>query len=60
VLLSSAADVAIVSTLALSGTLMAPLSWRLVAGTAAAAIAFGLILDLVKRPTLSAFRVDRR
>jgi H+-transporting ATPase len=54
---SSAVDVAIVSTLALSGTLMAPLPWRLVLVVATAAIAFALILDQVKRPILSAFEI---
>lgn len=49
VLASSAADIAIVSTLALSGTLMAPLPWRVLLGVAAAAVAFALILDQVKR-----------
>jgi H+-transporting ATPase len=55
---SSAVDVAIVSTLALSGTLMAPLAWRLVLVVAAATIAFALILDQIKRPILSAFRTE--
>ena len=57
VLGSSAVDVAIASTLALSGTLMTPLPWRLVLVVAAAAIAFALILDQVKRPILSAFEI---
>jgi H+-transporting ATPase len=55
---SSAADVAIVSTLALSGTLMVPLAWPLMLAVAAAAIAFALILDQVKRPILSAFKTE--
>jgi H+-transporting ATPase len=55
---SSAVDVAIVSTLALSGTLMAPLAWPLMLVVAAATIAFALILDQVKRPILSAFKTE--
>jgi H+-transporting ATPase len=55
---SSAVDVAIVSTLALSGTLMAPLAWRLMLVVAAATIAFALILDQVKRPILSRFKTE--
>ena len=58
VFVASAVDVAIVSTLALSGTLMAPLPWRLMLVVAAAAIGFALILDQVKRPILSAFRTE--
>jgi H+-transporting ATPase len=55
---SSAVDVAIVSTLASSGTLMAPLPWRLMLVVAAATIAFALILDQIKRPILSAFKTE--
>lgn len=55
---SSAVDVAIVSTLALSGTLMAPLTWPLMLVVAAATIAFALTLDQVKRPILSAFKTE--
>jgi H+-transporting ATPase len=58
VLASSVVDVAIVSTLALSGTLMAPLPWRLVLVVAAATVAFALILDQLKRPILSAFKTE--
>jgi len=58
VLASSAVDVAVVSTLALSGTLMAPLSWRLMLVVAAATVAFAPILDQVKRPILSALKVE--
>jgi H+-transporting ATPase len=60
VVLSSAADVAIVSTLALSGTLMEALPWRLLAATAAAAIGFGLVLDQIKRPIMPALEADQR
>lgn len=44
VFVSSAVDVAIVSTLALSGSLMAPLTWPLMLVVAAATIAFALTL----------------
>ena len=49
VLASSAADIAIVSVLALSGTLMEPLPWRVLAAFAAA-IGFALVLDQIKLP----------
>ena len=55
---SSAVDVALVSMLALSGTLMAPLTWSLMVVVAAATIAFALILDQVKRPILAAFKTE--
>ena len=58
VFVASAVDVAIATTLALSGTLMAPLPWRLILVAAAAAISFALILDQVKRPILSAFKTE--
>jgi H+-transporting ATPase len=58
VLASSAADIAIASTLALSGTLMEPLPWRLVAALLAAAVAFALILDQIKLLVLAAFNID--
>jgi H+-transporting ATPase len=45
---SSAVDIAIVGTLAVSGTLMAPLTWRLVAAVLGAATGVGLLLDQVK------------
>jgi H+-transporting ATPase len=55
---SSVADVAIVSTLALSGTLMEPLPWRLMAAVAATAIGFTLILDQIKLPVISALKIE--
>jgi H+-transporting ATPase len=58
VLASSAADVALVSVLALSGTLMAPLPWQLLAGMFVAATAFALILDQIKLPITRAFKVS--
>jgi H+-transporting ATPase len=47
-LLSSAIDLTLISTLALTGTLMAPLAPIILAGVAAAAIVFALVLDTVK------------
>jgi H+-transporting ATPase len=55
---SSAVDIAIVSTLALSGTLMAPLQWHLLVAVAAAGIGFAVLLDQVKRPIMAAFHVE--
>jgi H+-transporting ATPase len=53
VLISSATDLALVSTLALSGTLMAPLPWRLVAAILLAAGGFAILLDQVKLRVMS-------
>jgi len=47
-LLSSAIDLTLISALALNGTLMAPLRAGILAGVAAAAIVFALVLDTVK------------
>ncbi|MCZ8548155.1 HAD-IC family P-type ATPase [Mesorhizobium qingshengii] len=58
VLASSAADVAIVSALALSGTLMAPLPWRLVGAVFLAVAVFALVLDQIKVPVTAAFKVE--
>jgi H+-transporting ATPase len=57
VLASSAVDIAIVSTLAISGVLMEPLPWRVLAAVFAAAAGFALILDQVKLPVKAAFKV---
>jgi H+-transporting ATPase len=57
VVASSVADVAIVSVLALSGVLMEPLPWRVLVTAFAAATGFALILDQIKRPVLSMFRI---
>jgi H+-transporting ATPase len=54
---SSAVDLTLVVALALSGTLMAPLPWRLVVAVLAAATGFAMILDQLKRPVLSVLRV---
>lgn len=48
VLAASAADIAVVSALALSGILMEPLPWRIILSIFATAIGFALILDQIK------------
>jgi hypothetical protein len=48
--LSSVADVLIISTLAVVGDSMAPLHIAVISGEFAAAIAFGAILDVIKIP----------
>jgi H+-transporting ATPase len=58
VLTASAIDIGIVSILALSGTLMAPLHVRVVMGTLVAAITFALILDRIKLPVTARFKVE--
>jgi ATPase, P-type (transporting), HAD superfamily, subfamily IC len=57
VLASSVMDIGIAATLSLTGTLMAPIPWRLLAVLLAAATAFALLLDQIKRPVLAAFRI---
>ena len=57
VLAASTADVVVVFALAGSGILMEPLRWRVLAGVFAAAAAFALILDQVKLPVRSAFKL---
>jgi hypothetical protein len=46
--------------LAVSGTLMAPLPWRLVVAACGAAAAFAVLLDQVKVPILSVFKIEGR
>jgi H+-transporting ATPase len=58
VLASSVVDVAIVSTLALFGVLMHPLSWRLIIAVAAAAVGFSFMLDQVKIPITTHFKIE--
>jgi H+-transporting ATPase len=58
VLAASAADVGAMSLLVLTGTLMAPLPWRLLAAVFLAAPGFALILDRIKLVTTSAFKVE--
>jgi H+-transporting ATPase len=55
--LSSVADVLIISTLAICGIAMTPLALWVVACEFAAAIAFGLFLDVVKIPVFARLRI---
>ncbi len=56
--LSSVADVLIISTLAVLGIAMAPLPPAIVAYEFAAAIAFGVILDVVKIPVFARLSIS--
>ncbi len=58
VLASSFVDIAIVSTLALSGILMEPLPWHVVAAVFVAAAGFALVLDRIKLPITAAFKIQ--
>ena len=58
VLASSVAGIALVAALALSGTLMQPLPWRILAAIFLAAIGLALILDRIKLPVTAAFKVE--
>ena len=58
VLASSVIDIGIVSTLALSGTLMEPLPVRVIAALFVAAIGFAFILDRIKLPVTAVFKVE--
>jgi H+-transporting ATPase len=58
ILASSVVDIAIVAALALSGTLMEPLSWRVLAAVFVAAAGFALILDRIKLPVTAVFKVE--
>jgi hypothetical protein len=51
-------DVAIVTTFALSSVLIQPLPWRLLVGIFGTAAGFALILDRIKPPVLSLFKVE--
>ena len=55
--LSSVADIFIISTLATLGIAMAPLPITVIAGEFAAAIAFGLVLDVVKIPVFARLKI---
>ena len=57
---SSVADIAIASTLAVGGFAMAPLPPSVVAGTLAAAAAFAFLLDLVKVPIFARLGIADR
>lgn len=56
--LSSVADVLIISALAVLGIAMAPLPIAIVASEFAAAIAFGAVLDVVKIPVFSRLHIS--
>jgi H+-transporting ATPase len=56
--LSSVADVLIISTLATLGIAMAPLPIAVIACEFAAAVAFGLVLDVVKIPVFIRLRIS--
>ena len=58
VLAASALDIAIVSLLAVSGTLMAALPWSVVATVLSAAAVFALILDQIKLAVISVLKVE--
>ena len=55
---SSVADVLIISTLALRGIAMAPLAPSIVACVFAAALGFGILMDLVKTPVFVRLRIS--
>jgi H+-transporting ATPase len=55
--LSSIADVLIISTLAALGIAMAPLPVAIIAGEFAAAVVFGAILDIAKIPLLARLQI---
>jgi H+-transporting ATPase len=52
------ADVLIISTLAILGIAMAPLPVAVIASEFAAAIVFGVIIDLVKIPVFARLRIS--
>jgi H+-transporting ATPase len=58
VLVSSVTAVAVVSGLALSGTLMAPLPWSLTLGILSVAAAFALILDQIKVAVFAHHKIE--
>ena len=58
VLAASAVDIAIVCLLALSGTLMAALPWRVLGTALIAAGVFALFLDQIKLIVISAIKVE--
>jgi H+-transporting ATPase len=58
VLASSATDIAIVSVLVLTGTLMAPLPWEFLAALFIAGAGFALILDRIKLLVTAVINVE--
>ena len=57
-LVSSVADLLIASLLATLGILMVPVSMRVVAGTFAAAVVFGLVMSVVKMPVFKRLQIS--
>jgi H+-transporting ATPase len=57
VVMSSIADILIISTLAVRGIAMVPLPFSVVAGEFAAAVVFWLILDVVKIPVFARLKI---
>jgi H+-transporting ATPase len=58
IMASSVVDIVIVGALALTGTLMAPLSWRVLAAVLVATAGFALILDRIKLPVTALFKLE--
>jgi H+-transporting ATPase len=56
--LSSVADILIISTLALRGVAMAPLPVAIIASEFGAAVVFGVVMDLVKIPVFARLRIS--
>jgi H+-transporting ATPase len=56
--LSSVADILIISTLAVCGIAMAPLTLSIIASELAAAIVFGLLMDVVKIPLFTRLNIS--
>ena len=56
--LSSIADILIISTLALRGIAMAPLPIAIIGSEFGAALAFGVVMDLVKIPVFARLRIS--
>jgi H+-transporting ATPase len=57
-LLASAADVSIVTTLAVGGILMSPLPLPIIGMLFLATLAFALVMDIIKRSVLSRLPID--
>jgi H+-transporting ATPase len=58
IIAASLTGITIVAALALSGTLMAPLTWRVLVAVFIAAAGFALILDQIKRPVTAVFKIE--
>ena len=55
---SSNAGTVLVAVLAFTGSLMAPLPWRVLAAVFVASAGFALILDRVKLPVTAWFKIE--